>query len=314
MSNFSIIINSVAPVFLIILAGFILKKIKIINDNFVNTSTRFVFAVALPALIFIESIKIDLSRLIDFQMIIYIYLCTIITFLLIWVLSIPFIKNGRDRSVFIQGSFRGNYAIIGLALVSNIFGHEDIGKAAIVLAFIIPLYNILGVIALTVPVRKEKQLNYLDTVLSLLKNPMILALLAALPFSYFKIPVNEVLLRTGNYFSSLTLPIALLAIGGSLSINALKEASLLTILASVIKLIIVPLALTYGAFLLGFKGIELGIMFILFASPTAIASYIMAEAMGCNGKLAGSIVAATTLGSVFTISIGLYILKLMGLI
>ena len=313
MSNFSIIINSVSPVFLIVLAGFILKKIKIINDNFVTTSTRFVFTVALPALIFIESIKIDLSTLFDFKMILYIYLCTIITFLLIWVISIPFIKNGRDRSVFIQGSFRGNYAIIGLALVSNIFGLEDIGKAAIVLAFIIPLYNILGVIALTIPVRKEKQLNYLDTILSLLKNPMILALLAALPFSYFKIPVNEVLLRTGNYFSSLTLPIALLAIGGSLSISALKEVSYLTLSASVIKLIIVPFILTYGAFLLGFKGIDLGIMFILFASPTAIASYIMAEAMGCNGKLAGSIVAVTTLGSVITITSGLYILKLLGL-
>lgn len=314
MENLLFIANIVVPVFIIVALGYFLRLKKLINDNFVSLSSKIVFSVSLPVLIFIEISKIDLDVILDFKLILFVYAGTIISFLLIWFLSAPFIKNGKDRAAFIQGSFRGNFAVVGLALILNIYGPEKLGKASLVLAFTVPLYNVLAVIALTVPVRKEKNLDLKKTIFEIIKNPLILGVLFALPFSYFKIPVNDMVLKSANYIAALALPLALLGIGGFLNFDDIKEGLKLTSISTVIKILLIPLAATYVAYELGFIADDLGIIFILFACPTAIASFIMAEAMGVNSKLAGNILLVTTMFSVITIAVGLFILRENGLI
>lgn len=305
--------NIVAPVFLIVALGYIAKLTKIINENFVQITSKFVFSVSLPAFIFMKISVIDLSEAIDLNQVIFIYAGTTALFILIWLFTIPFIKDGKNLSVFVQGAFRSNYAIIGLAIISNLFGDDGLGKASIILAFILPLYNVLAVVALTVPMRKERKLDMKATVYEILFNPLILAVIFALPFSYFKIELPSLLFITGNFLSDLALPLALIGIGGSLNIPNIKKASGIAFSSSAVKLIIVPFILTYAAYLFGYRGVDLGIIFILFACPTAIVSFIMAEAMGANGKLAGNIVLISTIGSVITIAIGIVILKSSGL-
>jgi predicted permease len=314
MENLLFTANIVVPVFIIVALGYILRKKNLINDNFVSLSSRIVFNVSLPVLIFVEIAKINLDVILDFKLILFVYIGTLISFILIWVFSIPFIKEGKDQSVFLQGSFRGNFAIVGLALIANLYGPEKLGKASLVLAFTVPLYNVLAVIALTVPVRKEKNMDMKKTLWEILKNPLILGVLFALPFSYFKIHINDLILTTANYVAALALPLALLGIGGFLNFDDVKEGFRLTGISTIIKLIIIPLAATVAAYNLGFIGDNLGIIFILFGCPTAIASFIMAEAMGVNSKLAGNILLVTTIFSIFTIGFGLFILKLNGLI
>uniref|UniRef100_UPI0025B7F817 AEC family transporter n=2 Tax=Ignavibacterium TaxID=795750 RepID=UPI0025B7F817 len=290
------------------------KKMRIINENFVDVTSKFVFSVSLPALVFMQIAEMDLSKTINFPQILFIYTGTITTFILIWLLSIPFIKDGRDRSVFIQGAFRSNFAIVGFAIISNLFGTAALGKAAIILAFILPLYNILAVIVLTVPLRQTNQLSFYPIIKEILLNPLIVAVIVGLPFSYFTIKLPSIIVTTGNFLSDLALPLALIGIGGSLNLEQIKKASTLAFTSSIIKLILIPLILTTTAYFFGYRGIDLGIMFILFACPTAIVSFIMAEAMGANSKLAGNIILISTLGSVFTIAIGILILKTTGLI
>lgn len=306
--------NIVSPVFLIIALGYISKKSGIINENFVDVTSKFVFSVSLPALVFMQISEMDLSKAINFPQIIFIYTGTIASFILIWLGSIPFIKDGRDRSVFIQGAFRSNFAIVGFAIISNLFGSSALGKAAIILAFILPLYNVLAVIVLTVPMRHTNQVSFYPVMKEIILNPLILAVIFGIPISYFSIKLPSIVITTGNYLSELALPLALIGIGGSLNLEQIKKASALAFTSSVIKLIIIPLILTTIAFVFGYSGVDLGIMFILFASPTAIVSFIMAEAMGANSKLAGNIILISTLGSVFTIAAGILILKSFGLI
>lgn len=306
--------NVVAPVFLLVALGYFVKRINVINENFVDVTSKFVYSVSLPALVFINITEIDLSEAIDFNQIIYIYAATLITFFLIWLFSIPFIKEGKNLSVFVQGAYRSNFAIVGFAIVSKLFGSYALGKAAIVLAFILPLYNILAVIILTVPLRKEKKLNLKSTVFEILFNPLIIAVIVGLPFSYFKIEIPSFINLTIGFLAELALPLALIGIGGSLNLQNIKKASGLAFTSSAIKIILIPLLLTLGALHLGFRGIELGIMFVLFASPTAIVSFIMAEAMGANSKLAGNIVLISTVASVFTIAAGIVILRELALI
>jgi malonate transporter len=306
--------NVVAPVFLLVALGYFVKKINVINENFVDVTSKFVFNVSLPALVFINIAEIDLSTAIDLKQIIYIYIATILSFSVIWALSIPFIKEAKNQSVFVQGAFRSNFAIVGFAIISKLFGSYALGKAAIVLAFILPLYNVLAVIVLTVPFRKERKLNIKSTLVEIILNPLIVAVILGLPFSYFQVKIPSVLNLTAGFLSELALPLALIGIGGSLNLQNIRKASGLAFTSSAIKLILIPFFLTLGSYYFGYRGLDLGIMFILFACPTAIVSFIMAEAMGANSKLAGNIVLISTIASVFTMAAGIVILKELSLI
>lgn len=306
--------NVVAPVFLLIALGYFVKKIGVINENFVDVTSKFVFNVSLPALVFINIADIDLSTAIDLKQIIYIYAATLLSFFIIWIISIPLIKEAKNLSVFVQGAFRSNFAIVGFAIISKLFGDFALGKAAIILAFILPLYNILAVIILTVPFRKERKLNLKSTLTEVILNPLIVAVIVALPFSYFKIEIPSVINLTAGFLAELALPLALVGIGGSLNLQNIKKASGLAFSSSAIKVVLIPLLLTFGSYYFGYRGLDLGIMFILFACPTAIVSFIMAEAMGANSKLAGNIVLISTIASVFTIAAGIVILKELSLI
>ena len=314
MDNILFSANTVLPVFLIVFLGMILRRWNMINDNFVNLSSRIVFTISLPTLIFLELSAIDFTNALDVNQIVYVCGGTLFSFVLSWVVSKPFIHDARDRSVFIQGSFRGNYAIIGLALTTNMFGNESLGKASILLACILPMYNVLAVVALTVPMRHERQMDIKGALLEIMKNPLIIAAVSAIPFAYFRIGIHPIVTKTGNYLAALSLPLALIGIGGSLSVAELKRPSVIALSASAFKIILTPLILTLGAYLLGYTGEDLGTMFILFACPTAIVSFIMAEAMGANGKLAGNIILISTLASIVTISVGLFILRTYGLV
>lgn len=305
--------NIVAPVFLIIAVGYLAKKREIVNEVFVDVTSKFVFQISLPFFIFLEISTLDLSQVFNIDQITFISSATFITYLLIWIGTIPFIKNPEDKSSFIQGAFRGNYAIVGLALISNLFGDDALGKATLLLAFLLPIYNVLAVIVLTVP-KHQGKINFISMLREIILNPLILAVIFALPFSYYKLKLPEIFITTGNYFADLALPLALVGIGGSLNIENLKRASTLAFSSSIIKIVVLPLLLTFLAIFLGYRNDDLGIMFIVFACPTAIASFVMADVMGANSKLAGNIIMITTLGSVFTIAIGILLLKSFGLI
>jgi len=314
MQNIIITAQIVSPVFLIIALGYLLKKTSIITDKFVTVTSKFVFNVSLPALIFFNIAKINLSKTLKIDEILFIYLYIIFAFIIIWFVAKIFIKEGKDLGTFIHGSFRSNFAIVGFSVIYSAFGADTIGKSSLILAFIIPLNNILAVIALTVPINKEKYINYRNILKEIITNPLILSVIAGLPFSYFNLPIHHVITKTGGYLSSIALPLALIGIGANLNIKDLKEASLYAFISAFIKLIILPLIGTFLAYEFGFKGLDLGLIFILFACPTAIVSFIMADAMGSNSKLAGNIVLITTLGSIFTITLGIFLLKEFGLI
>ena len=313
MQNLIFSLTLVAPVFLIVALGYFLKRIGVINENFVSVSSKIVFTISLPALIFIEVSSIHLEEILNVNLILFVYAGTLVTFTAVWITADFFTRAGKDKASFIQGSFRGNFAIVGLAIIVNYYGIDNLGKASLVLAFTIPLYNILSVIALTVPL-KEKEHKYSNTFFEILKNPLIIAVFAAIPFSYFGIIIPGFLKTSIGYLSALALPLALVGIGGFLSFSDITKESSLTVISTILKLLVFPAIMTFAAYLLDFRGIDLGIIFILFACPTAIASFIMAEAMGANSRLAGNILLLTTLVSVITITLGLFILKENGLI
>jgi predicted permease len=267
--------------------------------------------VALPCLIFIKLSVVDLTRLFHARLILYVSTTTFATFLLIWTLARFWIHKGENLGVFVQGSFRSNFAIVGFAVIWNLFGEEGLARAVMILAFIMPLYNLLAIIVLTVTTH-QKKLSVRTLLCRVITNPLMISALIAVMFSLLRWRLHPVLFNTAEILSRLALPLALLGIGGSLNLEAIRSASKMAVAASLIKIVLLPAAVTCGAVCLGFRGQELGILFILFGCPTAVASFVMADAMGANDKLAGNIILISTLGAVFTMTAGIVVLKSLG--
>ncbi len=314
MDNLLYSVNAVAPVFLMVLFGYILKAKKIINDNFISVSQKFVFMLALPALIFRDIAKTDMKAIISVKLIAFSVIGTLVVFLAACVLACGFIKNRQSRGAFIQGIFRSNYAIMGIPLILNLFGQSGVAKGAIVLSAMMPVYNILAVAILNITAPTSTGSDFRKIIISILKNPLILATAAAIPFSWFGIDMPLVASRTIDYLSGMSTPLALIGIGGSIVLTDVRKKLNMSLSAAVIKLVVVPLIFVPLGYFMGLRGDDLGVIFILFASPTAVTSFIMAKAMNSDSELAAHIVLLTTLGSVLTLFFGIYILRTAGAI
>ena len=302
----------VAPVFIIVFIGLALRRAGMIDAHFNALSSRLVFMVTLPALLFAKISSTRIQELIDGRQILFAYLFIFISFAIAWLAGLRLAKSGRDRGAFIQGAFRGNFAILGFAMLNNAYGPGVLAPAAVVLAAIMPPYNILAVLALSLTQKRERDISGRAILKQILTNPLILAAAGAVPFSLFQLRLPQMLLTSIDHLSSLTLPLALIGIGGSLSFKGVREDFRLAFHATLLKIVLLPILVIAAAVHAGFHGPELGVLFFFFASPTAIASYAMAEAMGSNSRLAGHIILLTTMGSIITISTGIIILKSMG--
>ncbi|WP_114416347.1 AEC family transporter [Marinospirillum perlucidum] len=300
-----------APVFLLVFLGLFLVRIGLLTDEFNRVASRLVFTVTLPLLVFLSLSKTNFHEVFLPELLVYVAGVTLLGFFwLVW--RARRLQDPADRGVFVQGGFRGNLGILGLALAANQYGEPGVALASLLLALLIVEYNLLSVVALSLW-REEAGINWLRMLMDMLRNPLILAVCLALPFSLWELELPSVLLKTADYLASMTLPLALLCIGAALNLKALKATSQAALASTAYKLVLLPLPMLAGAWLLGYEGLTLGVLFLVFSCPTAAASYVMARAMGGNAALAANIVALTTLLGTLSISLGVFVLHFIGL-
>ncbi|ANF57771.1 AEC family transporter [Halotalea alkalilenta] len=297
------------PIFSMLMLGVVLKRWRWIDRPFIDTASALVFRGAMPVMIFLNTLEADLSA-IEPWLPVYFAIATLATFLLSWLWALRWVERA-DRGAFVQGAFRGNGAILGLAFAGGMYGSYGLSVGALLIATLIPLYNALSVLVLSL-YRPERRVSVGNILLGMAKNPLILSVFAAFCWRSLGLPMPSWVSTTGHYFASLTLPLALLCIGGTLSLAAFRDTGRATIEASLLKMVWLPLLSTLGAWACGFRGPELGMLFLYFASPSAAAGFIMAQSMGANARLAASVIALTTLISVVTITFGLFVIQLIG--
>jgi predicted permease len=301
------------PIFLLVLLGIVLKKLRVIDDTFTNTASRLVFVVAMPTMLFMSMINTDIRSLINLGYLAYGLAATFVVFVFFSLLTPFFVKDKRDYGVFVQGAFRGNLAIVGLAFSFNAYGAVGLATASILMSVMTILYNLLSIYTLSASLSGER-VKISQLVANIAKNPLIIALVSGMIVSLFDVSFPEFMVTSGEYVAQMTLPLALICIGGAMSLAELRNSSSVATIAVFAKLIISPVVIVYPAYLLGFEAMELGVLFLMVSAPTAAASYIMVQAMGGNGKLAANIVVISTLASVMTVSVGLALLKQVGVV
>ena len=300
-------LNVTLPVFSMLFLGILLRRLGQIDAAFIQTATALVFNVSMPVMLFLAILHADLRTALQPALLGYFVLATLAGFALVWLWALWRCPRA-ERGVYVQGAFRGNNAIVGMALATSLYGDYGLSLGGVLGGVVILTYNSLAVLVLEFynPNGKATPWGILK---GILRNPLILGVLAAIPFAYWQVHLPQWLATSGEYLAQLTLPLALICIGGTLSLASLRASSGLAIGASLMKVLWLPLLATLGAWLCGFRHTELGILFLFFGSPTAAASFVMARAAGANHELAAAIIVITTLLVVLTTNLGLFVLQ-----
>lgn len=319
LENFLFSLNVSLPIFILMILGFFLKKKDILSESFLNSANTLIFQVALPAKLFLDTATTDFTQSFDPKFLLLAIGGTLLFFGLFWVIGNAVIKEPRKVGAFVHGAIRGNYVYIGFPLIQNILGTSALpAEAMLASAFILPLYNILAVIILTVTNHPGEKIDVRNVLKQIITNPMIVGILAGLPFSFlgtfagFELPfaINKSL----SYLGSLATPLALLVIGANTKITAIASNMKSVVMACVFRLILQPLLIVPLALLLGLGSNAVLVLFIVFGVPAAANVYIVTKKMGGDADMASGIIVVSIIMSLFTLTAGIFILRTIGII
>ena len=285
------------PILFLLLLGYTLKKVQAIDAVFVKQANGLIFNIALPVMLFFAISSKDITESFDMPFV----ASGVIGTLLLVALLLLFSKRipAHQRGVFIQGAYRGNKAIVAVALAVAAFGESILPTIGVYIAVVTTLYSVIAVWVL----------NSKGALKRIITNPIIIGIVLGSLTSFAKIQLPTVAISTGAYLSAMTLPVALICVGANLKLSSLQTNSALVSIATLVKLIMSPALIVTIGWLFGVREDLLVVLFFLSAAPTASASYVMAQEMTNSGELAAEIIATTTALSVISITIGMAALR-----
>ena len=309
-------LNSTMPLFLLMVLGFLLTRTGMFTEGFVSVANTFVYHVTLPVMLFRDLALTDIRASFDAGFVGFCAGATVVSILVIWILSRLLF---RDRSIvgeFVQASYRSSAAILGAAFIQSIYGTS--GMSGLMILGSVPLYNVFAVLilALEAPDRRQQSLSeqLRDSLLSILRNPTLIAIGLGLLASLIRLPIPTMVDKTMERIAVVTTPLALLTIGagfrGPKALTQLRP----TLLATAVKLLILPAVFLPVAIWCGFTDQKLVALLIMLGSITTPSAYVMAKQMGHEGTLTASVCAATTLLSALTLTLWLFLVRTGGYI
>lgn len=323
MSDILFAINATAPIVLMVLVGYFLKRLGLLEASVGKALNKLVFRVFLPAMLFLNVYKIESFSNIDFTFVWY----TLVVTSVLFALAIPTVcfmtKENPKRGALLQSVFRANYALVGIPLATSLFGEKGSIMATVLSAFVVPVYNMFAVVGLSV-FSPDKKPSIKKVLFGIAKNPLIESIAAG----FVALGIRAVFVRLGVEFrladiqpiyktlenlSSVATPLALLVLGAQFELSAIPELKKYITFGVTARNLIVPLVGVGIAYLIGcFEGAHFATFVAVFCTPVAVSSVPMAQEMDADVSLAGQLVIWSTVFSAITIFLASYILKALG--
>ena len=316
MDNFIFSLNATLPIFLIILFGWFLMQIGLFNKEFTTVADRYVFKVALPLLCFKDIATANIREMFSLKFVLFCAIGTTLMFLGVWLFARWYCKDKSMTGAFAQAAARGSAAILGIAFVENIYGNS--GMAPMMIISAVPLYNIFSVVILTFGASDAQDEPISKTIrracINVIKNPIIIGILIGSVFAIGGIPVPKIPLKFITNIAATASPIALLVVGATFEGRKALAKIKPSLMATLIKLVIIPAIFFPFAILFGFRGSELVAILVMLGSPTTVSCYIMAKNMHNDAVLTSSIVVMATLLSSVSLTLWIFLLRSFALI
>ena len=316
MENIIVSFNVIAPVFFLMVLGYLLVNYTSLADRkLTKQANAIVFKIFLPCMLFYNVYQSDIGAEIHSR----IKLCIweagglLILFVLLCLIVPKVVKQENQQGVVIQGIFRSNYVIFGVAVVQNMYGVKSTTTAAILSAILVPMYNFLAVVALSI-FGEKRETDWKKIILDIVKNPLIISSVLGIIFSLLGIRLPTAVDTTVQDLAKLSTPIAFMILGGDLDFSKVKGNLKVASAVLTIKLVILPLIMIPMIVMMGYRDADLLSGLLAYQTPVAVSSYIMAQQAGADGQLAGQLVVFSSVLSIFTLFVTILILRTIGLL
>ncbi len=313
MESLKLSFEAVMPIFILMLLGYTLKNLKFAEEKTFSAINKLVFKVFLPVLLFRNIYSADSLKGIDLRIAAFVIACVFAVFALGYAFVIFYTKDNAKRGVMLQGFFRSNYAILGIPLVDFICGDRVTGLASVLVALIVPLFNVLAVISLEIFRKNGSGVNVKKLAYGVVTNPLIIGCVFGIVFAFFGIKLPYVIDKAVGDVAKIATPLAIIVLGASFTFSSVKGYLKDIVIVVMTKLVLVPLAVLPFAAFLGFSGEALACLLIAFASPVAVSSFSMAQQMGGDEKLAAQVVVISSAACLVTLFVWIFALNSFGL-
>ena len=274
-----------------------------------------VFKIFLPCMLFYNVYQSDIGAEIHSRIKLCIWAAggLLILFVLLCLIVPKVVKQENQQGVVIQGIFRSNYVIFGVAVVQNMYGVKSTTTAAILSAILVPMYNFLAVVALSI-FGEKRETDWKKIILDIVKNPLIISSVLGIIFSLLGIRLPTAVDTTVQDLAKLSTPIAFMILGVDLDFSTVKGNLKVASVVLTIKLVILPLIMIPMIVMMGYRDADLLSGLLAYQTPVAVSSYIMAQQAGADGQLAGQLVVFSSVLSIFTLFVTILILRTIGLL
>ena len=309
MDSLILSLEIVLPLFLLMALGYVIKLTGMMNEPSVKQVNKVIFKIFLPLLVFCNIYNTEIAESFNSQLLLYAVSGVLIQFVLSLCLAVLLEKDNSRRGVMLQGMFRSNFVLFGIPISTALFGDTAAGLASILIAVIIPLYNVLAVISLEL--FNGKRPNIGKILFGIVTNPLIISSVLGILFVVFQIPIPTPIYDTMEDLSSISTPLAFVILGASFSFGDVGRYVKELVITLSAKLVVFPALFLVIALLLGFRDAPLAVLLTVFGAPIAVSSFTMAQQMGGDDKLAGQLVVFGSILSIGTMFLLIFFLKEM---
>ena len=314
MDNLYYSLNATMPIFLVMILGFVFRKIGLLSENLASGINKFVFKVALPTNLFIQLYDVDIFTIWDTKYVIFCFVATLISVLISWGIA-HFLRDRSVRGEVVQASYRSSASLLGMAYIENIYGSASVGS--LMMIGCVPLYNVSAVIILSLMNPNNTGIDgnkIKSSLICIIKNPIIWGIILGFAWSLTGIHFPTIAETTVSYIGRTASPLGLLAMGAMIDFGSIMKQKGPVILSVFMKLVLFVVIFAPVAIWLGFEGEKLIALIIMLGSASTVAGFIMAKNMGHEGNVSAGSAALSTLLSSFTMTLWIWLLRSGGYI
>lgn len=315
LESMSLGFSVVFPLVVYMLVGYVAKRRAWLSVESFEQVNKLIFRVFMAALLFHNTYTMDKASAFSMKnlyLLLFALVCLAAVYVVSHYLGEKVIRDKNRAAVICQGIFRSNLALFGLPVSLAIYGEGRQGDLALLMAIIVPIYNILAEIVLSEAGAEKPSIK--DTFQKILHNPLVVCGFSGLAFALFEIKLPSPLAYSIDRLGKVATPLAFVVIGGSLAIKNFHADRKAITWTSVLRLLVLPACILPVSYALGFRETALVALLVVFGSPISVSSYTMARDKNIAPALAGELVAVTTFASIATIFFWITVLNALGLI
>lgn len=313
MESLIIGLNAVIPLLICMAVGYFVRVRNWVDDEFSKRCTTFCFKTFMGFLIFQNIYGQDLSTSFNLKLLVFCWAGLTFVFFTTFFLASRFLPTDNLKAVLIHAIYRCNYVIFGIPIAQSIYGEGNVGEAAVLAALCVPLLNIYGVVTMEyfAPGKKGSVKSIVKGVLT---NPAVVGVLCAFGVMALRVTLPEAIEHAVINLSRVSTPLSLVLLGTNFKFGAIRKNLKYISIGVLSRTILIPCILVPVAILLGFRGLSLTSILIMFGAPAAVTTHTMAVTYGYDGDLAGQLVVFGSIFATLTIFIWIVVLKNLGLI